>query len=326
MLIDAHAHYLGDHPRTLEWMSEHKAKVLNICVAHEHGDGWRERGEAYRRLAAKHPDKFAWCTTFSLPDYTEDDYAEKVIEGLKTDIANGAIACKVWKVIGMVLREPDGKFAQIDNAIFTPIFEFLGQVKLPVIMHLAEPLECWRPLDENNSMVNYYTNNPQYHMYGKDDYPHHREIMAARDNVVARHQNVSFVGAHLACLEYDVKELAARFDKFDNFVVDTSGPARIVSLGRQDRDEVREFFIKYADRIMYGSDRSTKDGPQTEMNEQELEESFAQLVDTFQMGQDYYGTDKEMTLKGFTFGGLDLPDDVMEKLFCTNAQRCFPGL
>ena len=77
---------------------------------------------------------------------------------------------------------------------------------------------------------------------------------------------------------------------------------------------------------MYGSDRSTKDGPQTEMNDQELEESIAQLVDAFQQGQDYYGTDKEMTLKGFTFGGLDLPDDVMEKLFCTNAQRCFPGL
>ncbi len=324
MMIDAHLHYAGDHPKTLEWMASNDVKLLNICVAHEPGDGWRDQAERYSKIAKDYPDRYAWCTSFSLPDYKDDNYAEKVIEGLKTDIADGAIACKVWKNIGMILQEPSGRFAQIDDEIFTPIFEFLGQVKLPVIMHLAEPLECWKPLDENNSMINYYTKNPQYHMYGKDDQPHHSDIMAARDNVVERHPDVSFVGAHLGSLEYDVKEIAKRFEKFDNFVVDTCGPARIVGLGRQDRDEVREFFLKYSDRIMYGSDRSTEG--QLEMNDEELAESLASLTDTFQQGLDYYGTDKEMTLKGYTFGGLGLPEDVVEKIFGTNAQRCFPGL
>ena len=324
MLIDAHIHYVGDHPKTIEWMTENDVKLLNLCVAHEPGEGWRDQAARYSKIAKDYPDRYAWCTSFSLPDFKDDDYADKVIAGLAADVADGAIGCKLWKNIGMIEKKPDGQFLQIDDPIFTPIFDFMTAEEIPIVMHLAEPLECWQPLGENNSMTRYYTTHPEYHMYGRDDYPHHSVIMAARDNLVARHPKARFIGAHLASLEYDVKEIAARFEQFPNFAVDTCGPARIVSLGKQNRDEVREFFIKYAGRIMYGSDRSTKG--QLELSDEELAESLASLTDTFAQGLDYYGTDKEMSIKGYGFIGLDLPEDAMEKLFATSAKSWYPGL
>ena len=323
LTIDAHAHFAGDHPKTLQWMESADVKILNICVGRSATKGPVAHADQYRQLAKDYPARYAWCTSIDLPGFDDPQYAEKTIETLKGDFENGAVGCKVWKSIGMQLKRPDGKFVQIDDPIFEPIFSYIEQAGKTLIMHMAEALDCWRPLDEKNTMRTYYTNNPQWHMYGKDEYPHHSEIIAARDNVVARYPSMRVVGAHLGSLEHDVKEIAQRLAAYPNFAVDTCGPSRIVNLAQQDRGQVRQFFIDYQDRIMFGSDVQT--GPQLEMSEQQLDEVLETLRKSFQIGWDYYGTDKKFAVKGWDVHGLDLPKDVQEKLFCTNPPNWFPG-
>ena len=212
----------------------------------------------------------------------------------------------------------------MDDPLFYPIYTWLAANTHTLVAHIAEPIACWHPLDENNPYRSYYSSHPQWHMYGRTDRPHHSDIIAARDRVIERYPSLRVVGAHLGSLEYDVDELAKRFEKYANFAVDTSGQARIGDLGRQDREKVRDFFIKYQDRIMFGSDRST--GGQLEMTDRELKNSLAVLQDALQLGWDYYATDKQMVVKNQPCQGLALPEKVLKKLFGENAKRWYPGI
>jgi predicted TIM-barrel fold metal-dependent hydrolase len=322
--IDAHAHYVGDHADTLDWLKREDLKLLNICVAHIPGDGWRKQADLFQTLSAEFPQHYAWCTAIDVPRFDDSEYVERAIEGLKQDFEHGAVACKVWKNIGMEVRNPDGEAVLIDDPIFEPIFDCIAESDRTLLMHMAEPLACWLPLDENNTHRGYYTQNPQWHMYGRDDLPHHRDIMAARDHVVERHPNLRVVGAHLASLEYDVDEMARRFDRYSNFAVDTSGPGRIVDLAQQDREVVRQFFIEYQDRLMYGSDTVSRSS-QLAMSDQDRQKSFERFRGSYEIGREYYCTDRKFVVKGHSVHGLNLPVEVQEKLFYNNAQEWYPG-
>ena len=72
-------------------------------------------------MTDRFPNRFAWCTSFTLPDFVNPAWRDQAIASLDTDFANGAIACKVWKNFGMELRKPDGSFAMPDDPIFDPI-------------------------------------------------------------------------------------------------------------------------------------------------------------------------------------------------------------
>ncbi len=315
--IDAHMHYGGEHPEVIKWLTQADWKLLNI--------GGGERGELYCRLAKQHPDRYSWCTSFELEGFEEPGYAEKIIEGLQRDFANGAVAFKVFKRVGMALQDAEGKYVQMDNPIFEPIFSWLEAEEHTLLVHVAEPMGCWQPPEPSNHYADYYSKHPDYYMYGRTDRPGHDEILEARDRVIERHPKLRVVGAHFGSLEYDVAVLAKRLDKYPNFAVDTSGPARIIDLGKQDRDKVRAFIIEYADRIMFGSDRSIRKS-QLEMSDEELAQSLSALKTALQWGRDYYCTDKTVTIRGFDCPGLALPNDVQEKIFGTSAKAWYPGI
>ncbi len=119
--------------------------------------------------------------------------------------------------------------------------------------------------------------------------------------------------------------MAQRFDRYPNFAVDTSGPVRIANLGRQNWGEVRQFFIDYQDRLMYGSD-TVSIKSQLDLSDEEYMESFARFESACQLGRAYYGTDATIEVKGRKVRGLNLPKDVLEKLFFLNVWEWFPGI
>ena len=251
-IIDAHTHLAGDHPESLAMLEELDLKVLNICVSRDPAGQWRHQVERYRRLADAHPSRFAWCTTFDIPGFDDPAYADRVIRQLEADFAAGAVGCKVWKNVGMEIRKPDGQFLMIDEPVLEPIFAYLEQTNRTVMTHIAEPLACWQPLTPGNPHCAYYTKHPEWHMFGRAGVPSHENLMAARDRVLARHPRLRVVGAHLGSLEYDVGQIALRLACYPNFAVDTS--ARLLDLAGQDRSKVREFFLAWQDRIIFGTD------------------------------------------------------------------------
>jgi hypothetical protein len=146
-IIEAHKHYGDSHPALAALLAEFDIKLLNISLGLDQNGDWREpQVQDYKTLAQEMPERYAWCTSFDLPRFDDADYVSAVIEGLFRDFEAGAVACKIWKNIGMEVKRPDGTFFMVDDPLFDPIFAYLAESGRPLLTHIAEPLECWQPL------------------------------------------------------------------------------------------------------------------------------------------------------------------------------------
>jgi predicted TIM-barrel fold metal-dependent hydrolase len=170
-----------------------------------------------------------------------------------------------------------------------------------------------------NNDRSYFQRNPQYHMFLHPEYPSHEELMAARDRLIEKFPEMRFVGAHLGSLEWDVDVLAQRLDQFENMAVDVA--ARVPHLQFQsqlNREKVRDFMIRYQDRIIYATDRGISANAIPE-------EARKSLHDQWVRDWKYFATDEQMTVDEVDgqFQGLMLPREVIDKLYRENAIRWF---
>lgn len=322
-MIDAHIHYGDDDPALLALLDELDLMLLNICVADDAHGAWRTQADTYRDLADRYPARFAWCTSFDLPRLDDLDYANHVIHQLDADFDAGAVACKVWKNIGMEARTLAGDFMMVDDPLFAPIFKHIAARGRALLMHIAEPLACWQPLDPRSPHYGYYSNNPEWHMHGKDGFPAHGELIAARDRMIERNPNLRVVGAHLGSLEHDVDEVAARLDAYMNFAVDVS--ARVADLAVQDSSKVRAFMVKYQDQVLFGTDVVMRARPST-LPAAERDAAIAALRATYGMHFAYFANRGPVTVRGYETEGLALPPAVLDKFRRTNALRWYAGI
>lgn len=325
--IDSHAHYrLDNNAQDIAFLRELDLKIVNVAVPLDSTGNWRA-GQLpyYEDLYRRYPGQFAWITGFDLPGYKESTstYADRMIAQLKHDFEKGgAIGCKFWKNIGMELKDPSGRVVLIDDPIFEPIFGWMEKNRYPALAHIAEPIDCWRPLDPNSLHHGYFSQNNQWYMYDKPHMPSHETLMQSRDNVVARHPKLPFIGAHLGSMEHDLDGVAARLDRFPNYAVDISG--RTIDLFPQDSAKVRQFMIRYADRIFWSTDAGM--GPSAKATPEQRQGTYKWLRDVYQTELDYYTTDKVCRLGRFSAKGLSLDPETQQKIFVTSAQHWYPGL
>ncbi len=323
-IIDAHIHYGDADPAVLDLMRVLDLKFLNICVSQDSDGQWREQARRYAGLAQQMPNRFAWCTSFDLPcidlGFDETVYAQGVIDGIDRDFEAGAVACKIWKNFGMEVKDPRGEFIMPDHPILDPIYDHLASIKRPMLAHLAEPLACWLPLDEASPHYGYYSQNPQWHMFDKPEFPSHERIIVARDNVLAKHPTLRFIGAHLGSLEYDVDEVARRLDRYPNFAVDTS--ARLGDLAVQDSAKVRQFFLDYPDRILFGTDVVMRQAPSS-MTETDKTDALHALRNVYRTHFAYFESDGMVEVRGRAVQGLGLPGEVLEQVYRGNAEKWY---
>jgi predicted TIM-barrel fold metal-dependent hydrolase len=309
--IDVHAHYRTDTPELVSTLAEWKVRAVLVNVTggdRQIAEKWRD----HRALRAAHPERFFLVTTFDPFRIDDPDFVATTIAQLRADIAAGAKGVKVWKDIGMELKDAAGRYVQIDDPRFQPIWDFLVEQHIPVMAHIAEPLAAWRPLDESSPHFWYYSHNPRYHAYAHPEIPRHETIIAARDRWVARNPRLTIVAMHLASLEYDVAEVGKRLDKYPNLYVETA--ARINDLAMQPSRQVRDFFLRYQNRVMWGTDFG------------EGSTSRAGLASAFDQQWRYYARGDTVTLgsaRGWhrTVQGLDLPMTVLDKFAHRNAER-----
>ena len=159
-------------------------------------------------------------------------------------------------------------------------------------------------------------------MYGRTDMPSHQELMAARDAVAAQHPTLRVVGAHFGSLEYDVDEIAKRFDLYPNFAVDIS--ARLADFALQDTDKVRRFCLDYQDRILWGTDLVA--GAVSKMPPEKQARFLNYAEETYREYTEFFESDGDVKIGRHTRKGLGLPDAILEKIYRANAQRWYPGM
>lgn len=318
--IDVHSHIFEDLPVVNAMLERINLRVVNVSNPGTDGHlAFMHRFNA--RLVKQHPHIFSFAATFDLTTRDQPDYGVRMAKLLDETFAQGAVMVKIWKEVGLELKRPDGTFLLPDDAILDPVYAHLAQRRKPLLAHLAEPREAWLPLDPKGVHYGYYSRNPQWHLYGKPEYPSHARLMDARDHILAKHPGLVVIGAHIGSLEHDVEEVAKRLDRYPNFHVEVS--ARTRDLTRQPSNKVRAFFLKYQDRILYGVDQSwrpyrTPDVTPTDTGRANF---AAALEAQYRRDWAYYAGAGAITYGGETTEGLALPQPVLEKFYWRNAER-----
>jgi predicted TIM-barrel fold metal-dependent hydrolase len=283
-----------------------------------------EKELQYALLSAKkNPGTIFYGSTFffDTAGWGTGSWSKNVISYLEHTFTSGIVTVKLWKNIGMTVRDSAGRFIMIDNPGLDPVIDFIENRGLPVTGHFGEPRNCWLPLNQMtvSGDSSYFAENPQYHMFLHPEYPSYEDQIDARDNFLKRHPDLKFIGCHLGSLEWNVDSLAKRLDKFPNMAVDMS--ARICHLQYQsasDRKRIRDFCIKYQDRLLYGTDTGYDGDSDPESFRKSMHKTW---LDDWR----YFTSDDEMTSDNFKgkFTGLKLPKEVVNKIYSENAIKWY---
>jgi predicted TIM-barrel fold metal-dependent hydrolase len=319
--IDAHLHFNTDRPALIEQAKTDHFHLLTINTEVPFFPDINQQSNIAR---AHSQEPLDYITTFSTKNWGIPGWQQQAIQKIQHDIDHGAVGVKVWKNIGMALQADEGQFIMIDDPSFSPILDYLEQHSIPLLAHLGEPKNCWLPVEEMtvSSDRDYFQNHPEYHMYKHPEYPSYEQQIQARDRMLENHPDLRFIGAHLASLEWSVGRLANWLDRFPNTAVDLA--ERICHLQHQavdDYDKVRNFLINYQDRILYGTDV-------IDCNEKSAAQLKKHIHNLWSKHWHFFQSSDliQSTKVSGTFKGMQLPDQVMKKIFGENALRWYPSL
>jgi predicted TIM-barrel fold metal-dependent hydrolase len=236
-----------------------------------------------------------------------DAFPEWAANRLRVQKERGAEGLKIWKGLGLHIKDQNGKLVDVDDPRLVPIWETAGELGLPVMIHVADPVAFFDPIDETNERWEELGNNPDW-AFTSPPFPSFMHIMNGLASLVTRHPQTTFIGAHVGCYAENLGWVGALLDRCPNFFVDIS--ARIGELGRQPYAAHR-FFLQYADRILFGSDM----GP--------YPTAYRIIYRFLETDDEYFNYNvSPIPMQGRWYVyGLHLPDDILEKVYFRNAER-----
>lgn len=315
--FDSHVHLnvVGDD--FIEQARADNFELLSLNVDYPDFTSLPAQREAAVTLAERAPETVHWATTFSMKAFGEPGWDEGAAADIAEAAKQGAVAVKVWKNVGMVERDADGKLVMLDDPRMAWLGPAVAAADVVLVAHQGEPHNCWLPLEEmtTDNDREYFREHPQYHMYLHPEMPGYEEVLATRDNFLDANPELRFVGAHMASLEYDVERLGRFLDRYPNANIDLA--ARMSQVQYQsvrDREKVRDFFIRYQDRVLYGSDLTY--GPDSEPAEFREEVHGTWTADWRYLAT---GESQHVDVIEADVEGLALPREVIDKIFYRNA-------
>ncbi len=323
-VIDAHMHVHPDMVAALAAIMEanHLSHVINLGIFEVLGIPFQEGMDAFRKVLG---DRVLY---FPTPDFrdTSSGFGERMAEDLERKVDAGAKGLKIFKEFGLRYRDTDDNLIPVDDPRLDSLWARAGELGVPVLIHTADPVAFFQPLDENNERWEELQLHPNWH-FGRPEFPDHDTLLAQRNRVIERHPDTTFIGAHLGNYPENLTYVDACLDRYPNFYVDTC--ARIGEIGRHPAHEVRAFFLKHQDRVIFGTDLVLG----WEEFEEQDQEDLSEVKRFYDVHWRFFETgEQQIEYPGFPIQGrwkvdaIHLPDAVLEKLYVRNAQRLIPGL
>ncbi len=326
-VIDAHAHCGAPHedsvPAQLDVMSRtgiDKFVVLLFDTAGwEYPGGWSEANVVgWSKLLRKHPEQLIVFGTMGFDRVTEPAFFQDIVRKLDWQAGLGVQGIKMWKNLGMHVRDASGELLKIDDPRLDPYWAKCGELGLPVLIHSADPRRYWTEALKDRK--------PRIHQPWM---PSWEELIRQRDAILKRHPDTTFIGAHFGSMSSDLPRLAETLDAYPNFHVDCA--SRLRFMAALSPETVREFFAKYQDRILFGTDTFVPyvdrvlNSPEKLAQWKDLRSrQYAWYLEYFET--DHQGLAEPLPGSKLVLSGAKLPPDVLEKFYHANAEKLIPGL
>ena len=273
--------------------------------------GWGEEilGRHLDHFKNAAPDRFQ---IFGGVDWSKwrkmgDAFPEWAAKRLRAQEERGAQGLKIWKPLGLHVVDHNGTLVDVDDERLIPIWETAGELSLPVLIHVADPVAFFDPIDEYNERWEEIGAHPDW-AFTSPPFPSFMHIMNGLKNVVKRHSKTLFIGAHVGCYGENLGWVGEMLDACPNYYIDIS--ARVGELGRQPYT-ARKFFIQYQERILFGSDM----GPDREAYR--LYYRFLETDDEYFN----YNTSEIPEQGRWHVCGMYLPENVLQKIYSANAKK-----
>ena len=307
--VDAHAHQrrIGEmsEAQVDELVAEMDALNMAVMVNLSGGSGedLLQKVENTERYA---PGRFVHYANIDFDTVDDPDFGEKAAAQLERDVANGAKGLKIFKSLGMEITYEDGTRVKTDDPHLAPIWEKAGELGIPVLIHTGDPAPFWQPQDRYNER---WFELKQYPNRKRPPEPSWETIMGDHWNLIRQHPNTTFISAHLSWLGNDLGRLGELLDEMPNMYTELG--AVIGEIGRQPRT-AREFFIEYQDRILMGKDSFAP-------------EEYHVYFRIFETDDEYFPYYR-LRHAFWSMYGMDLPDEVLRKVYYKNALAIIPGI
>jgi len=276
---------------------------------------WGDELEAnLDRYDRAHPGRFAtFCHVDWVSALASGDVGAAAAGSLRTSVRAGAKGIKVWKDLGLHIRDDRGELVLPDDPRLAPLWEAAAELAVPVFIHTADPVAFFDPVDERNERLEQLLEHPEW-SFADPSFPRSERLMEALEGLVAANPDTTFVGVHFGGCAEDPAFVGRMLDGYPSYHVDIA--ARVAELGRQPR-AVRDVILGHPDRVLFGIDELPP-----------AAENYAIYLRFLETADEHFPhSSEEIPLMGrWAISGLDLPDDVLRQVEGDNARRVVPGL
>ncbi|WP_238857945.1 amidohydrolase family protein [Poritiphilus flavus] len=306
--IDIHSHQFRMASQDLSRLVADMDKLNMAVMVNLSGGSGEGLKAALTNVKEHYPNRFVVFANVNFDGAGGADWAKNAVSQLEQDVRNGAKGLKVYKSLGLRNKDVDGKRLAVDDPRLDPIWAKCGELGIPVLIHSADPKSFWDPMDSENERWLELKTRPRRKRSDTDPAPW-QQIIDEQHRMFKKHPNTNFINAHMGWYANDLGKLSELMDQIPNMYVGIA--AVIAELGRQPRN-AREFFLKYQDRILFGKD-SWKP------------EEFPTYFRVLETDDEYFPYHKKYHAF-WSMYGMNLPDEVLKKVYYQNAGKLLPGL
>lgn len=264
--IDAHVHFLAEHFDDFvgSFPDIGLKGCWNIVGARDEKAQFVPgmQGEVEAAIDAARAKAPGVVRTFYWPDYeqlTDPGFPRRCAERIGSLRARGIAGVKVWKDMGLGLKDPEGRMMMLDDERLNPIWEKMIALRLILIAHVADPAAFWLPLDEKNPAYESLKRFPEWH-FGKPGFPSREKLFEARNRLHRRFPELVIVNCHFGGYAESCAQLSAWMDEMPNFHASLNphhlkpGDAGFPAL-----------VARHGDRLMFETDLGMKRGRKTDL-------------------------------------------------------------
>lgn len=306
--IDVHGHQYRMPTQDLTPVIAAMDSLNMAIMVNLSGRSGEQLQQSVSNIATNFPNRFVVFANINFEGAGAEGWIERTVAQFEQDVKNGARGLKVYKSLGLRNKDAQGNRLAIDDPRLDPIWAKCGELGVPVLIHAADPKSFWDEFDGDNERWLELKTHPRRKRDANNPAPW-EQIIGEQHNMFKKHPNTIFINAHMGWFANDLGKLGELLDEMPNMNVGIG--AIIAELGRQPRF-AKAFFIKYQDRIHFGKD-SWKP------------EEFPTYFRVLESDDEYFPYHKKYHAF-WPMYGLDLPDEVLKKVYYKNTLRVVPGL